>query len=651
MKTIIFIQSRIRGYLQRVRFKKLKQQHRFYMAIQNLLTEMNVMNQNNHPHVGHPHRRSGQDSAKSLSTISPPIPPIMTTTAKKQLQTSYDRNIEEIARITSQALRTPYSNSNKQQASSSLGMNNSSILPNIHAIPVTASRDKNASTLQNPIFSRSLEFSSTGTNFQQQQLHPQASSSSSQQVVSSTPAKYDQVTVKTPFRENLHLPLPQEPLTVDRGYALKNVEAPLNQQFSARSYASYPNSAMAPAAGGYETPILQTPRGLYTNSNASTVEKAPAPGGRHKISPRPSSSEEVHPPSLIPPQTIGTPQAHRTDKEKDQGGKISHRKVTSHPHGDQELSTPTKQHDTSGLLSPFMDMNEDVNATNGYISSPSQTSLSRSLSVSFGQVTNQISPRAGGAEGTPVHPSTASHHSKKKLQSTQPTTIPFIANEMLPVFFMVEERFENQQLEAAELVRSALAADISHFDKKGAIDFTIGLLKKIPPRSISQWLTQFPLQRTAHAIQMTPSSRGKKNHTELPVDLVSLLLSELACYNEEGGYDEETVQYNLIQFIFLLRLFAAATESGKIKISDLQNYFFEIYVQVLSIQPIHERMESLRIISKLRCYLVKLVSLSFSDRLSSFSRRFIVSSSPSIGFEESDDSSEDPRWITRGDDS
>jgi hypothetical protein len=71
------------------------------------------------------------------------------------------------------------------------------------------------------------------------------------------------------------------------------------------------------------------------------------------------------------------------------------------------------------------------------------------------------------------------------------------------------------------------------------------------------------------------------------------------------GYREESDQYNLIQFIFLLRLYGASTDSGKLKITDLQNFFLEVYIQVLCIQPIHERMESLRLLSRMKCFIVK----------------------------------------------
>jgi hypothetical protein len=562
MKTIIFIQSRIRGFLQRMRYRKLKKQQRFYLAIQNLLHEAEVMNDDRKPlHARKSNRSTDFSTPASLNSKS---------NQKSVLKSSYDRNIEEIARIASAALKTPLPSTNYKPSAGGGGggvtNNRSAALPAIDLKTIP----KDSTTLANPLFSQSIDYSKLTAG---KRIDPSSSSavnnnnnSSSNatvnnSLVSTTPGKYDQMTMKTPYVHNLDL-LPETssssrpPLMAgvkpgETTYNLRRVDDPMNQQLSARGYHLQNNaplgggiSSTGPGGSGYDTPILQTPRGLFPVSQTNTEEK--------KREPSSSSSSIAMPSTPVNPakQQQQQQQSHHSlEKEEEEvveprrpaGLPTSQRKRSDEKRfkQEQEISTPVKNNnaaDTSSLLSPFLGMNEEDPNSNtqetlgGYISSPSQTSLSRSLSVSFGQVTNkEFSPRAEQFQ---------QHQQQQQMRRRTPTTVPFISNDFLPVFFQVEKNYDMAAFDAKDIVKSALAADISNFDKKGAIEFTIGLLKKVPPKSIIQWLSQYPFQRTLNnnnnANSNTPSGR-RKVHSELPVDLVALLLSELARHDNKSN--------------------------------------------------------------------------------------------------------------------
>lgn len=424
LKSIIFVQTMIRGYLTRRRYKKMKQQQRFYHAIQNLLHEMEEMSNDK---KGIP--TTGQKSSEASSSG------IKTARKTPALDTSYDRNIEEIARITSQALRTPYSQAKKPETNAP-ATQQKSILPPIDRANNNAVNSREA-LFQKPLLSSSLANSVEKNPSPYPNLLPQPD-----QIVSATPLKYDQVTQKS-FPSQLNLPLnhlPSIQQSIDHNYTLKRVEDPINQQYSARSHTSGQPFVQFPSqdhiSGGYDTPIIQTPRGIYNSATKDTPVNENMKGSREK------------PPQLIPPElTPGQPAKGKpSDPRSTPQRQVHHNPVV-------EISTTPSKHDASTLLSPFLEMNEetDPNGTGGYISSPSQNSLSRSLSVSFGQVTNQISPRSEGVL------------TKRGFQTN--TTVPFIHNDTLTVFNLIETRYERNECEVTDLVRSALAADISNFDK------------------------------------------------------------------------------------------------------------------------------------------------------------------------------------------
>jgi hypothetical protein len=51
-----------------------------------------------------------------------------------------------------------------------------------------------------------------------------------------------------------------------------------------------------------------------------------------------------------------------------------------------------------------------------------------------------------------------------------------------------------------------------------------------------------------------------------------------------------------------------ASQAQNVKLLELQSFFLEIYIQVLSVQTIQERMETLKLLSKFKCYFIKQVS-------------------------------------------
>jgi hypothetical protein len=151
-------------------------------------------------------------------------------------------------------------------------------------------------------------------------------------------------------------------------------------------------------------------------------------------------------------------------------------------------------------------------------------------------------------------------------------------------------------------------------------------LKKAPPKSIIQWLAKFPVQSVL-------DGENVSINTEVPVETVAVLLSELR-HSHEGsdpfivfflffflcvldlsrhGIDQKDV-YNIIQFTYFLRLCGMGNEATNrtqnVKLLELQSFFLEIYIQVLSVQTIQERMETLKLLSKFKCYFIKQVSTS-----------------------------------------
>jgi hypothetical protein len=481
MKTIIFIQSRIRGFLQRMRYRKLKKQQRFYLAIQNLLHEAEVMNDDRKPlHARKSNRSTDFSTPASLNSKSNP---------KSVLKSSYDRNIEEIARIASAALKTPLPGTNYKPSASSAAVgggvtnNRSSALPAIDVKTIP----KDSATLANPLFSQSIDYSKLTAG---KRIDPSSSSavnnnSSSSNaavnnsLVSTTPGKYDQMTMKTPYVHNLDL-LPETSSRPPREttYNLRRVDDPMNQQLSARGYHLQNNaplggiSSTGPGGSGYDTPILQTPRGLFPVSQTNTEEKKREPSSSSSSIAMPSTPVNSAKQQQQQQQQQQQPQYPRDEDEieprRPTGLPTSQRKRSDEKRfkQEQDISTPVKNNnaaDTSSLLSPFLGMNEEDPNNNtqetlgGYISSPSQTSLSRSLSVSFGQVTNkEFSPRAEQFQ---------QHQQQQQMRRRTPTTVPFISNDFLPVFFQVEKNYDMDAFDAKDIVKSALAADISNFDK------------------------------------------------------------------------------------------------------------------------------------------------------------------------------------------
>jgi hypothetical protein len=472
LKAILFTQAFIRGYLQRKRYKKMKQEQRLYSAVYQVLLEMDsIANENKYPSsgtnqvpkiVGHP------SSLMLLPPVPSSAPPNLRSApaAVGGVQSSpyHERVLSEIARITSSAMNTPAVNHH--------GVTSSRELP-----PRIPSSSSSVSVLKNPLVSRSLDYSSTtvkkkDVSFQQDSSfhHQQA-----QQSVSLTPLKFDALIVNTPFQSHINLPLSgsspsQQPIDNshiyqnynqnDKTYSVRRVEDPVNVQYSARStgdsssgtvnnqilpHQPYGSSGAAGGGGsrggsGYDTPILQTPRGMF--SNPSSEQKITHQDQQQQQQPQHRYENKI-PPSTPPTNKSG-----------------SERKKSNGREG-KDNDTPVKQIDSSpALLSPFLDMNEGRDeegnlTTSGYISSPSQTSLSRSLSVSFGHV----------SEGKEDPSSTMKRRGKHSSTAVMKSTIPFIHDDMLSVFLEIENKYERNALSLASIIDSALVSDISNFDK------------------------------------------------------------------------------------------------------------------------------------------------------------------------------------------
>jgi hypothetical protein len=411
--------------------------------------------------VGHP------SSLMLLPPVPSSVPPNVRAAAAGgvggvQSSPYHERVLSEIARITSSAMNTPV-------ISQQSGVNSSRELP--PRIPSSSS----TSVLKNALVSRSLDYSSStakkkDVSFQQDSAFQQHHQQQQQQPVSLTPLKFDALTVNTPFQSHITLPLSGSPSShppidnshiyqnynqSDKTYSLRRVEDPLNAQYSARSasdssggtvnnqilpYQPYGSSGVAGGGGsrggsGYDTPVLQTPRGMF--SNPSSDQKAP----QQEQQPH-QRYENKLPPSTPPSSKTGSERKKSNGKEA------------------RDTGTPGKYDSSPALLSPFLDMNEERDeegnlTTSGYISSPSQTSLSRSLSVSFGHV----------SEGKEDPSSHMKRRSKPSSSALMKSTIPFIPDDLLSVFLKIENKYERNALSLASIIDSALVSDISNFDK------------------------------------------------------------------------------------------------------------------------------------------------------------------------------------------
>ncbi len=72
--------------------------------------------------------------------------------------------------------------------------------------------------------------------------------------------------------------------------------------------------------------------------------------------------------------------------------------------------------------------------------------------------------------------------------------------------------------------------------------------------------------------------------------------------------------HNITQFTLLMRLFGAGTESGNIKVLDLNTWFMELFILVISRENIQHRMDSSKLLAKLRCYLSKEVRSNWKEK-------------------------------------